>query len=142
MPTLLDEVIHKYRHVGEVGHETLCHLGDGIAADGRRTAIDGERPGWRVKGSDTLGILTTSCPGIVLREFAQLSRNGHSAEPGGLSPGFAPFFLDVVQLLLQSCFPLFKQLDLAVAVFDVSDAVLKPGGNVDAPSPVFLDILS
>ena len=64
-----------------------------------------------------------------------------SAEPSGLSAGFAAFFREFVQLLLQVRFFLLQILDLAVAVVDVSDIVLHSSGDIEAAASVFLDVI-
>jgi hypothetical protein len=41
--TLNAKVVHEYLHVGEVGHESVRHSGDGITTDCRRIIVDLER---------------------------------------------------------------------------------------------------
>jgi hypothetical protein len=40
---LNEEAIHEHLHIGEGGHESLRHLGDGTEPHGRSAAIDAER---------------------------------------------------------------------------------------------------
>lgn len=51
---MVEEIVHHDHQIGEGGHKALCGLANRLAAERRRTAIDGERsPG--EKNSATLG---------------------------------------------------------------------------------------
>src|ERR1019366_5565217 len=55
--TFYGQFVHDDCHVGERGHESLSHLGDGTTTNSRRSVIDTERSAGRVEGSHTRGIL-------------------------------------------------------------------------------------